>query len=41
MEAGIYILYGGNPTVSENTIYNGKAAGVAVNEGGRGFIFGK
>lgn len=25
----------------ENHIFDGKAAGVAVNEGGRGFIFGE
>ena len=26
---------------SENHIYDGRAAGVAVNEGGQGFIFGQ
>uniref|UniRef100_A0A8C6EI99 F-box protein 10 n=2 Tax=Microcebus murinus TaxID=30608 RepID=A0A8C6EI99_MICMU len=37
-EAGIYILYHGNPIVSGNHIYKGRAAGIAVNENGKGLI---
>ncbi|XP_013917928.1 PREDICTED: F-box only protein 10-like, partial [Thamnophis sirtalis] len=37
-EAGIYILYNGNPLVSGNHIFQGLAAGIAVNENGRGQI---